>query len=67
MPLQIKTSEPTGNGCNWHAVPSETQFRDNYIVQSDVNPFVHRQLLFTTMDKIRVRMSFLIRKADRPI
>jgi len=56
MPLQQKTSELTGNGCNGHAVPSKSQLRDSYIVESDVNPFVHRQLQFTALDKIRVRI-----------
>jgi len=57
MPLQSKTSQLTSNGCNGYAVPSESPLRDSDVVKSDVNPFVHRQLSFTAVDKLRVRIS----------
>jgi len=59
MPSPQKKSELTVNGCNRHAILSKCQSRNNYIVKSDVNPFLHRQLLFTAMDKLRVRIKVI--------
>jgi len=55
MPMQHKTSELTGNGCNGHALPLESHLRDSHVMKSNVNPFIHRQLQFTAVDKLRVR------------